>query len=108
MVYKRLYFWIIFLFSITAFAQIENKKKVLVYKKNSVSKEEKTISYLYCLYNKGDEKTAFEKAKIILQSTKSNRTIACSNLLLAYYFNKRAIIDSSLYYTKQALKFNIR
>ena len=106
MAYKRLYFWVIFLFSITAFAQIENEKKALVHKKNSVSKEEKTISDLFCLYNKGDEKKAFEKAKIILQSAKSNRTIACSNLLLAYYFNKRAVIDSSLYYTKQVLKFN--
>ena len=104
--YKRLNFWIFFLFSFSSFAQIENGKKTLLYKEKVVSKEEKMIRDLYCLYNKGEEKKALKEAKMLSKSAKSNRTIACSNLLQAYYFNKRAVIDSSLYYTKQALKFN--
>lgn len=106
MIYKRLYFWIFFLFSFSTFGQIENAKKNIVHKSKTISKEEKVIADLYCLYNQGEEKKAFEKAKMILLSAKSSRTIACSNLLLAYYYNKRAVIDSSLYYTTQALKFN--
>lgn len=94
------------LFSFSSLAQIENVKKTLVHKNKVVSKEEKAITDLYALYNKGSEKKAYEKARVLLHTAKSHRTIACSNLLLGYYFNKRAVIDSSLFYTKQALKFN--
>jgi signal transduction histidine kinase len=104
--FKRLHYWIFLFFSFSSIAQIENGKKTLVSKNKVISKEEKMIRDLYCLYNKGDEKKAFKKARILMQTAKSNRTIACSNLLLAYYFNKRAVIDSSLYYTKQALQYN--
>jgi signal transduction histidine kinase len=104
--YKKIYFWILLLLSFSSVAQIENGTKTLVPKSKAVSKEEKMIQDLYCLYNKGDEKKAFKEAKMLSKSIKSNRILACSNLLLAYYFNKRAVIDSSLFYTKQALKFN--
>lgn len=51
-------------------------------------------------------KKAYKKAHLLLKSKADNRSISSTNLLLAYYFNKRAVIDSSIYYTNQALKFN--
>ncbi|TDW52829.1 signal transduction histidine kinase [Flavobacterium sp. 270] len=87
-------------------AQIENKKKVLIAKNPAEIREEKNIKTLYSLYNNGDEKTAYKKAHSLLKSTKNNRSIACADLLLAYYFNKRSVIDSSIYFTNQALRFN--
>lgn len=87
-------------------AQIENKKKSFVSKNPSEIREEKSITKLYALYNKGDKKKAYSQAHYILKSTKNNRSIACADLLLAYYFNERAVIDSSIYYTNKALKFN--
>jgi signal transduction histidine kinase len=87
-------------------AQIENKKKSFVYKNPTEVKEEKKIADLYALYNKGDEKKAYFKAHSILKTSQNNRTTACANLLIAYYFNQKAVIDSSIYYTNQALRFN--
>ena len=104
--FRRLHFLIFFFLSIGLQAQIENKKKTFVSGNPSEIREEKKITALYSLYNKGDEKKAYSKAHSILKSTKNNRSTACANLLLAYYFNKRTIIDSSIYYTNQALKFN--
>lgn len=102
----RLYLLIFLFLSFNLLAQIENKKKSFVSKSPSEIKEDKIIKSLYSLYNKGDEKKAYNKAHSILKSTHNNRTTACADLLLGYYFNKRAIIDSSIYYTNQALKFN--
>ncbi|MRX69520.1 Signal transduction histidine kinase [Flavobacterium resistens] len=104
--FKRLHFWMFLFFSFSALAQLENGKKTLVHKNTALSPEEKNIKALYALYNKGDEKKAYLKAHSLLKSSSSNRLIASADLLLAYYFNKRALVDSSLYYTRQALKFN--
>lgn len=87
-------------------AQIENKKTLGISKNHTEVKDEKKITTLFALYNKGDEKKAYQQAHSLLKSSKNNRSVACANLLLAYYFNKRAVIDSSIYYTNKALKFN--
>ncbi|MEN2487829.1 sensor histidine kinase [Flavobacterium sp. B11] len=87
-------------------AQIENKKKTFAVKKSLNTKQNSQILSLYDLYNNGEEKKAFRKAHLLLKSKIDNRSIASTNLLLAYYFNKRAIIDSSIYYTNQAFKYN--
>jgi len=104
--FKRLHIWMFLFISFSALAQLENRKKTFVHKNVVVSQEEKVIKDLYALYNKGDEKKAYLKAHSLLESPSSNRSMASANLLLAYYFNKRALVDSSLYYTRQALKFN--
>lgn len=104
--FKRLHFWMFLFFSFSALAQLENGKKTLVHKNTILSPEEKNIKELYALYNKGAEKKAYSKAHSMLKSSISNRSTASADLLLAYYFNKRALVDSSLYYTRQALKFN--
>ena len=87
-------------------AQIEGKKQAIISKKSISVKEDKNTLALYDLYNKGEEKKAYKKAHLILKSKVDNRALARTNLLLAYYFNKRAIIDSSIFYTNQALKYN--
>ncbi|WP_193844379.1 transposase [Flavobacterium hungaricum] len=75
-------------------AQIEDKKKAFVSKKSIPVKEDKNTLALYDLYNKGEEKKAYKKAHLILKSKADNRPLARTNLLLAYYFNKRAEIKS--------------
>jgi signal transduction histidine kinase len=82
-------------------------------KQNSASKsnavelqEKKTITEAYSLFNKNEDKKAYKTAQRLLKSSKIKPNLASMNLLLAYYFNKRSLIDSSLFYTNQALKFN--
>lgn len=87
-------------------AQIEGKKKTIISKKSVLVEEDKNTLALYQLYNNGEEKKAYKKAHLILKSKTDNRILARTNLLLAYYFNKRAVIDSSIFYTNQALKSN--
>ncbi|MDQ6531317.1 sensor histidine kinase [Flavobacterium sp. LHD-85] len=102
----RSYLIIIIFLSFSLQAQIENKKKSFAAKKTSVLKPNSKILALYDLYNSGEEKKAYKKAHLLLKSKIDNRSLASTNLLLAYYFNKRAIIDSSIYYTNQAFKYN--
>ncbi|QSW90292.1 tetratricopeptide repeat protein [Flavobacterium endoglycinae] len=105
-IWSRRFYVLIFIFlSFSLQAQIENKKRTFVVKKTSIKQDPKILA-LYELYNKGDEKKVYKKAHFLLKSKADNRVIASTNLLLAYYFNKRAVIDSSIYYTNQALKYN--
>ncbi len=103
---RRLHVFLLIFLSFGLQAQIENKKKSFVSQKAVLIKEDKTTLTLYNLYNNGEEKKAYKKAHQILKSKPDYRAIARTNLLLAYYFSKRAIIDSSIYYTNQALKYN--
>ncbi|KAF2516755.1 tetratricopeptide repeat-containing sensor histidine kinase [Flavobacterium foetidum] len=103
---RRLFLLLFVFLSFNLHAQIENKKKAFVSKKTIPVKEDKNTLALYDLYNKGEEKKAYKKAHSILKSKTDHRALARTNLLLAYYFNKRAVIDSSIYYTQQALKYN--
>ncbi|WP_343542629.1 tetratricopeptide repeat-containing sensor histidine kinase [Flavobacterium movens] len=103
---QRFYLMIFVFLSFSLQAQIENKKKTFAVKKSLNTKQNSQILSLYDLYNNGEEKKAFRKAHLLLKSKIDNRSIASTNLLLAYYFNKRAIIDSSIYYTNQAFKYN--
>lgn len=103
---ERFYLMIFIFLSFNLQSQIENKKKTFRIKKSSNIKQDSKILNLYYLYNNGEEKKAYKKAHLLLKSKIDNRSIASTNLLLAYYFNKRAIIDSSIYYTNQAFKYN--
>ncbi|WP_281631420.1 tetratricopeptide repeat-containing sensor histidine kinase [Flavobacterium luteolum] len=103
---ERFYLMLFVFLSFSLQAQIENKKKTFDVKKSLNTKQNSQILSLYDLYNNGEEKKAFRKAHLLLKSKIDNRSIASTNLLLAYYFNKRAIIDSSIYYTNQAFKYN--
>lgn len=83
-------------------------------KQNSVSEpisselqEKKAIADAFIIYNKGDEKKGYKIAHQLLKNNKSKLNLVNINLLLAYYFNSRSLIDSSLYYTNQVLKYNI-
>ncbi|EJL65173.1 tetratricopeptide repeat-containing sensor histidine kinase [Flavobacterium sp. CF136] len=91
-------------------AQIDNndKKPLSVVKKSQEAKEKKTVTAIYSLYNNGEEKKALRSVKTFLKNAKYPSNIASAVLLQAYYYNKRSILDSSIYYTNQALKFNAK
>ena len=95
---------------VSLYSQIDNniKKTLPVVKKSPEAEEKKTVTALYNLYNKGDEKKALKNAKSFIKKAKYPSNIASLTLLQAYYYNKRAILDSSIYYTNQALKYNTK
>ncbi|PKB17163.1 tetratricopeptide repeat-containing sensor histidine kinase [Flavobacterium sp. 5] len=68
--------------------------------------EKKSIDGAFILFNKGEDKKAYKITHQLLKNHKSKLNLVNINLLLAYYFNKRSLIDSSLYYTNQVLKSN--
>lgn len=68
--------------------------------------EKKIIINAYGLMNNGEDKKAYKIAHHLLKTSKTQSNLPNTNLLLAYYFNKRSLIDSSLFYTNQALKFS--
>ncbi|WP_244307357.1 tetratricopeptide repeat-containing sensor histidine kinase [Flavobacterium fluviatile] len=96
--------------SISLHAQIDgnSKKTFSTIKKSPEAEEKKAVTALYNLYNKGEEKKAVKNAKTFLEKAKYPSNAASLNLLQAYYYNKRAILDSSIYYTNQALNYNIK
>jgi len=62
------------------------------------------VDQLYVTFNSDSDKKAYNKAHKFLKTFKTDKSLANTNLLLAYYHNKYATIDSSIYYTHQALK----
>ncbi|MDN3666413.1 tetratricopeptide repeat protein [Algibacter miyuki] len=70
----------------------------------SVQLENEKVDSLFYYFNNGADKKAYQASHHILRHIKSNKAIANANLLLAHYHNKYAAIDSSIYYTNQALK----
>ncbi|GGF21479.1 two-component sensor histidine kinase [Flavobacterium limi] len=96
--------------SLSLSGQIDgNSKKTLsTAKKSHEAEEKKTVTSFYNLYNTGEEKRALKNVKTFLKEAKYPANKASLTLLQAYYYNKRAILDSSIYYTDQALKFNTK
>ncbi|WP_179336665.1 tetratricopeptide repeat-containing sensor histidine kinase [Winogradskyella ludwigii] len=66
--------------------------------------EDQKVTELFYNLNNGYDQKAYQDAHRLLHTSKSKKTITNINLLLAYYHNKYVSIDSSTYYTKQALK----
>src|SRR6188508_421017 len=82
-------------------------------KQNSVSKssalelqEKRVVADAFNSLNKNEDKKAYKTAHHLLKTSKIKANTDDINLLLAYYFDKRSLIDSSLFYTNQALKYN--
>lgn len=69
----------------------------------SIAREDKKVDALFYDFNNGSDKKAYKEAHISLHRFKTNKALTNTNLLLAYYHNKYAAIDSSIYYTQQAL-----
>ena len=65
--------------------------------------EDKQVDSIYHYFNSGSPKKAYNKAHVLLHTFKTNKAIANTNLLLAYYHNNYTAVDSSIYYTNQAL-----
>lgn len=75
----------------------------LAQKRNVIDSENKKVDTLFYYFNNGFDKKAYKQAHISLHKFKTNKALTNTNLLLAYYHNKFAAIDSSIYYTQQAL-----
>jgi len=69
-----------------------------------IESEDQTVDQLFYYFNNGYDKKAYQNAHQALRNFKSDKAITNTNLLLAYYHNKYVAIDSSIYYTHQALK----
>jgi signal transduction histidine kinase len=108
--FKCPFLFVFFVLSISLYAQIDgnNKKTFSAVKKSPEAEEKKVVASYYNLYNNGDEKKALKNTKTFLKKAKYPSNIASLTLLQAYYYNKRAILDSSIYYTNQALKYNTK
>lgn len=88
-------------------AQEKDKKNNYYPQTNSTElQEKKIIDEAYSLLNKNEDKKAYKIAHHLLKASKVKANTDNINLLLAYYFNKRSLIDSSLFYTNQAIKNN--
>lgn len=67
-------------------------------------RETTQVDKLFYYFNNGFDAKAYKQAHQLLPKFKLNKSITNTNLLLAYYHNKYVAIDSSIYYTHQALK----
>ena len=107
---KSILIFIFLSFSISLYSQIDgiDKKQLHPNEKLPESEEKKSVTALYSIYNKGQEKKAFNGVKLFLKNAKYPSNKASANLLQAYYYNKRAVLDSSIHYTNQALKYNTK
>src|SRR5690606_5817461 len=105
--FKSSFLFVFFMLTISLYAQIDsnNKKTFSAVKKSPEAEEKKNVTSFYNLYNNGDEKKALKNAKTFLKKAKYPSNIASLTLLHAYYYNKRAILDSAIYYTNQAIKY---
>ncbi len=101
----KIIFCSIFSLSFILKAQI-SKDNLLITSTKIEFKENLLTDKAYLLYNNHEEIKAYLLAHKLLKKLSTKRAKANTNLLLAYYFNKKSLIDSSLFYTNQALKFN--
>jgi signal transduction histidine kinase len=68
--------------------------------------EKRVLADAFNSLNKNEDKKAYKTAHRLLKGSKIKASLTNSNLLLAFYFNKRSQIDSSLFYTHQALRLS--
>ena len=92
------------------YSQIDgnNKKTLSVVSKFTEAEENKIVQSFYNLYNNGEEKKALKKTNEFLKKAKYPSNLANLVLLKSYYYNGRAISDSSIYFTNQALKYSTK
>lgn len=100
------YCFVFFAVVVTAQNANTSRKNVVSQERALVFKEDQQIKSLYAIYNKGEEKLAYKKAHQLAKRAKFPKTKSNSYLLIAYYFNKQSVLDSSLYFTKKALQYN--
>ncbi|WP_271406175.1 tetratricopeptide repeat-containing sensor histidine kinase [Tenacibaculum soleae] len=68
--------------------------------------EVKQIQKAFYLLNNNEEDKAYLIAKDSEEIFKSRYALMNKNIILAYYFNRKVAIDSSIIYAKKSLKFN--
>lgn len=100
---------IIFLSFLSFFciSNAQNSKKTPSQKSTPLELQEKrVVSDAFYLLNKNEDKKAYKTAHRLLKESRIKTSLTNSNLLLAFYFNKRSQIDSSLFYTQKAMRLN--
>ncbi|NRS89197.1 signal transduction histidine kinase [Flavobacterium sp. 7E] len=70
--------------------------------------EKRLVTQFYTLYNSGHEKEALKEARLFVKKGKYLTNITNALLLQAYYYSKRAVLDSSFYYINNALTYNTK
>ncbi|MHA7060216.1 tetratricopeptide repeat-containing sensor histidine kinase [Aquimarina sp. M1] len=69
-------------------------------------KERDLINKAYDILNSEEEQKIVKIAHHLIKNTKTDYAQANANLLLAYYYKNRTLIDSSNYYVEESLKFS--
>lgn len=92
----------LFLILITITVNSQNNSLRGVKSENEV----KQIQRAFYLLNNNEEDKAYLIAKDSEEIFKSRYALMNKNIILAYYFNRKVAIDSSIIYAKKSLKFN--
>ncbi|MCT4699202.1 tetratricopeptide repeat-containing sensor histidine kinase [Tenacibaculum haliotis] len=98
-IFKYLGLWL-FLCSIASNSQINKLRD------NSIKSEKELIGEAFFLLNNNEPEKAYVMAKELKKSIKSRYALMNSNMILAYYFNRKVAIDSSIFYAKESLRLN--
>ncbi|WP_418654100.1 hypothetical protein [Tenacibaculum soleae] len=69
-------------------------------KENKVKIDKELIQEAFFLLNNNEEEKAYTIAKKLKKTTKSRYALMNSNMVLAYYFNRKVTIDSSIFYAR--------
>ncbi len=75
-------------------------------KENGIKSEKELIYEAIHLLNNNEEEKAYIIAKDLKKTTKSKYALMNSSMILAYYFNRKLAVDSSIIYAKESLSFN--
>ncbi|WP_108867034.1 tetratricopeptide repeat-containing sensor histidine kinase [Aquimarina aquimarini] len=68
--------------------------------------EKKEVAEAYKLYNIGS-KDVKKVVHRLLKTLKTKKSLTNANLLLAYYFQNKALVDSSIYYVNKSLQYEL-
>ncbi|WP_103863750.1 tetratricopeptide repeat-containing sensor histidine kinase [Aquimarina sp. I32.4] len=68
--------------------------------------EKKIVAEAFTLYNQRSNKT-YKTAKKLLRTLKTKKSLINVNLLLAYHFKRKTLIDSSIYFVNKSLQYKL-
>ncbi|WP_299261773.1 tetratricopeptide repeat protein [uncultured Aquimarina sp.] len=101
------FFCVFLIFYLTSTAQVKDNNIPFFFKKDTLlDRERKLIDKAFKVLNSEEDQKIVKIAHHLLKTVKTEYAKANSNLLLAYYYKNRTLIDSSIYYVEESLKFN--
>ncbi|WP_445721340.1 tetratricopeptide repeat-containing sensor histidine kinase [Flavobacterium sp.] len=102
--FKKSAYIVLFFVVIMVNAQETKNKKQNTKLIELIAKEKAEINTLYELLNNRKRQEAYKNAHIMLKKIKAKESIVRMDLFFANYFNREAILDSTLHYANRALK----